>query len=144
MSEASKEKNLAETFLERVWGPTHDLAAIDELMTEDYAIVTAGAVIRGRDVFKRWVAEFQQKLRDARTISVESFADKAGERIVSRWVCTGRNNGIFGLPADGQPVSFTGIAIWRVQGQRLAECWVERSALELYLKLSGQAHTPGR
>jgi SnoaL-like domain len=139
MREAPANKNLAETFLERVWGPAHDLAAIDELMTEDYTITTAGAVIRGREAFKSWVAEFQQKLLDARTVSIESFADMAGERLVSRWVCTGRNNGLFGLPADGRPVSFTGIAIWRVRGQRLAECWVERSALELYLKLSDQA-----
>ena len=51
--------------------------------------------------------------------------------MVSRWITRGRNLGIFGLPADGRPIAFTGIAIWRVQDGRLAECWVERSALEL-------------
>lgn len=30
---------LATQFLRRVWGPTHDLDAIDELMTEDFKIM---------------------------------------------------------------------------------------------------------
>ena len=53
-----------------------------------------------------------------------------------RWTNHGTNQGIFGLAPDGRPVSFTGIAIWRVQDGRLAECWVERAALEGYLSLT--------
>jgi putative hydrolase of HD superfamily len=128
---------LALEFLERVWGPAHDLSAIDDLMTEDYTITTGGVVVRGRKAFKRWVREFQQRLLDARTRSAEAFASPAGDRVVSRWVCTGINNGLLGLPADGRPVSFTGIAIWRIRDGRLAECWVERASWELYRELSG-------
>ena len=114
-------------FFRRVWAPPHDLSAIDELMTEDYAITSAGTVVRGRDAFKRWVAEFQRLLLEARNETLEVFTSASGDRVVSRWVCTGLSNGIFGLPADGRPVSFTGIAIWSVRNGRLAECWVERS-----------------
>jgi predicted ester cyclase len=137
-------RRLALDFLNRVWGDAHDLDAIDELMTEDYVITSGGAVVRGRAAFKAWVAEFQRTLADARTESLEAFADASGQRVVSRWVCSGRNHGIFGLPADGQPVSFTGIAIWRVDNHRLAECWVERSELELYRHLvcDGQPSPP--
>lgn len=124
-------------FFRRVWAPPHDLDAIDEMMTEDYAITTAGTVIRGRAAFKEWVRGFQTLLLDATNETLEVFASADGGRVVSRWVCRGRNNGIFGLPADGRPVSFTGIAIWRVEDGRLAECWVERSALELYRSLTG-------
>jgi predicted ester cyclase len=122
-------------FFGRVWGPDHDLDAIDELMTEDYVITSAGSVVRGRDAFKAWVGDFQARLADARTVSLDAFADGAGMRVVSRWICTGRNNGIFGLPADGRAVSFTGIAIWTVRDGRLAECWVERSAFEAHQAL---------
>ena len=55
--------------------------------------------------------------------------------MVSRWGTRGRNNGAGGLPADGRPFHFTGIAIWRVRDGRLAECWVERNALEVYNSL---------
>jgi steroid delta-isomerase-like uncharacterized protein len=129
-------ERIAIEFLSRVWGPAHDLDAIDELMTEDYVIHSAGSSIRGRDTFKAWVKNFQTVLEDARNEILEVFADGSGERVVSRWLCTGRNHGIFGLPADGRPVSFTGIAIWRVRDGRLAECWAERAALEAFRALS--------
>jgi putative hydrolase of HD superfamily len=129
-------ERLAVEFLNRVWGPDHDLDAIDEMMTEDYAITTGGTVVRGREAFKNWVREFQTRLGDARTTNVEAFANADGDRVVSRWVCTGINHGVLGLPADGRPVSFTGIAIWSIRNGKLAECWVERASWELYRELS--------
>ena len=133
---ASGAEWLALEFLRRVWGPDHDLDAIDELMTEDYALTSGGSVLRGREAFKSWVREFQLRLLDARTSSVEAFSSADGSRVVSRWMCTGTNNGLLGLPADGRPVSFTGISIWRARHGRLAECWVERASWELYQRLS--------
>jgi predicted ester cyclase len=127
---------LAHEFLARVWGPAHDLDAIDELMTADYRITSGGTLIAGRDAFKAWVAEFQRRLSDARTVPVDSFADAEGRRVVSRWICSGGNNGIFGLPPDGRPVAFTGIAIWTIRDGQLAECWAERAALEAYRALA--------
>ncbi len=132
----SSAAQLALEFLNRVWGGhVHDLNAIDELMTEDYVITTGGKPIVGRAAFKDWVRAFQERLLEARTENVEVFANSAGDRVVSRWVCTGKNNGILGLPADGAPISFTGIAIWAVRDGKLAECWVERSSWELYQEL---------
>lgn len=142
MSDTSGER-LAYEFFRRVWTPPHELAAIDELMTEDYRITTAGVVISGRDAFKSWVAGMQDAIGDAANEHLEVFTNAAGDRVVSRWVTRGLNNGIFGLPADGRAVAFSGIAIWRVDNGRLAECWVERSALELYnaLRSTGAAAT---
>lgn len=123
-------------FFGRVWGPTHDLNAIDELMTEDYVITSGGVTIKGRDAFKNWVKNFQVLLSGAITESQDAFANEAGDKVVSRWICSGKNQGIFGLPADGRFVSFTGIAIWSIRNGKLAECWVERSAFELFQTLS--------
>jgi predicted ester cyclase len=123
-------------FFRRVWAPPHDLDAIDELMTEDYVITSGGVVVRGREAFKGWVREFQRRLPDAMNETLEVFANPTGDRVVSRWVTRGRNCGVFGLPPDGRPVEFTGIAIWRVEDGRLAECWVERAAWEAYRRLA--------
>ena len=128
-------ETLAREFFRRVWTPPHDLGAIDELMTDDYRITTAGKVVEGRDAFKAWVGSMQKTIRDATNEHVEVFTNAVGDRVVSRWMTRGFNNGMFGLPATGEPVEFSGIAIWRVQGDRLAECWVERSALELFDEL---------
>ncbi len=127
---------LATQFLSRVWGPTHDLDAIDELMTEDYRIWSGGKPVFPRSAFKDWVQHFQSIFGNAHIEIQETFANQAGDRVVSRWLNTGVNNGMFGLAPDGRPVSFTGIAIWRVHEGRLAECWVERAALESYQSLT--------
>ncbi len=123
-------EELAHAFMSRVWRAPADLDAIDELMSEDYIIHSAGVTLRGRERFKDWVSQFQTLLQDAGNEVLDLFADAGGERVVARWLCSGINRGIFGLPADGRPIRFSGIAIWRVANNRLAECWVERSALE--------------
>lgn len=135
MTSPETAERLARDFFARVWAPPHDLDAIDELMSEDSQITTAGMTIAGRDAFKRWVGDFQKLVGDARNEHLEVFTNATGDRVVSRWVTRGNNNGVFGLPADGRPFAFTGIAIWRVTGDRLAECWVERSAFELWREL---------
>lgn len=128
---------LATEFLTRVWGPTHDLDAIDELMTEDYRIWSGGVLVEGRDAFKAWVRDFQTRYGNAHTEILETFANASGDRVVSRWHNTGLNHGLFGLPADGREATFSGIVIWRVHEGRLAECWVERASLESYQRLRG-------
>ncbi len=122
-------------FFDRVWHSPHELDAIDELMTEDYSITTAGKAVNGRNEFKKWVGEFQKQLLDAKTESVDIFYNEKENKVVSRWDCSGRNNGLFGLKPDNQFLSFTGIAIWTIRDNRLSECWVERSAYELYQNL---------
>ncbi len=123
-------------FFDRVWHHPHELEAIDELMTEDYTITTGGVKIKGRDKFKEWVGVFQQSLLDAKTENVDIFYDEIESKVVSRWVCSGQNNGLFGLNPDQKFISFSGIAIWKVDGNRLSECWVERSSYELYRELT--------
>ena len=75
---------LVRTFLDRVWGPSHDLGAIDDLMTEDYVITSGGTVLSGREAFRAWVAEFPRVLADARTVGHEEILDATGTRVVSR------------------------------------------------------------
>lgn len=135
MTDPATSERLARDFFRRVWAPPHDLDAIDELMTDDYRITTAGMVVEGRTAFRDWVAQMQRTVGGATNEHLEVFTNASGDRVVSRWITRGTNNGMFGLPADRRPVAFTGIAIWRVEGERLAECWVERSALELYHQL---------
>ncbi len=77
----------------------------------------------------------QQVVLQATNEHIEIITNAADDQIVSRWITRGYNNGMFGLPALQERVEFSGIAIWRVEHGRLAECWVERSALELFERL---------
>ncbi len=136
MNIKTQPEKLVLDFFERVWSPPHDLEAIDEIMTEDYTIHSAGSTISGRQAFKSWIREFHERLNEAKTESIDVFSNADQSKVVSRWVCSGYNHGILGLPKDDRYVTFTGIAIWRVRENRLAECWVERSAWELYQQLT--------
>jgi hypothetical protein len=83
-------------------------------VTEDFIITTAGVDVAGRENFKTWVAGFQSKIADLEIETIETVANLDGSRVSSRWRVTGHNNGMFGLPADGKPVAFTGNAILAV------------------------------
>jgi predicted ester cyclase len=126
---------LVESFWKEVWAAC-DPAAIDHFVTEDFVITSAGVDITGPEDFKTWVAEFQSRITDLRWETIETFSNLDGSRVASRFRITGHNNGMFGLPADGKPVAFTGTAIFAVtHAGKLACNWVERSAWELYNQL---------
>jgi predicted ester cyclase len=127
-SAVSLAEKLARDFLGRVWGPRHDVEAIDELMTDDYVLHSGGRTIRGRDAFKAWIVEFQRTMPQAVDEILDVFASPSGERVCARWINRGINNGVFGLEPDGRPVEFHGISVYRVRDGRLSECWVEREA----------------
>ncbi len=62
--------------------------------------------------------------------------------MASRWIVRGRNNGLLGTEPDGQPISFTGTAVWAVREDgKLQHNWVERATWELYQQLT---RTSGR
>jgi predicted ester cyclase len=126
---------LVESFWEEVWAACEP-AAIDRFVTEDFIITSAGVDVVGPENFNSWVAGFQSKIADLKFEAIETFANLDGSRVSSRFRVTGYNNGMFGLPADGKPVAFSGNAILAVTSTgKLARNWVERSALELYNEL---------
>jgi len=126
---------LVEAFWDEVWAACNP-AAIDRFVTDDFIITTAGVDVAGAESFKAWVAAFQSTIADLKWETMETFANLDGSRVSSRFRITGRNNGMFGLPADGKPVAFTGNAILAVTPTgKLSRNWVERSAWELYNQL---------
>src|SRR5688500_4472227 len=132
------EKLLTE-FFTKVWNQPQDLKAIDEICTEDFILTTSGKDVVGRVAFKEWVKSFGGKVRDLRLTILETFSSADGSRVVGRWRVNGFNRGMFGTPANDEPVEFTGIAIFEVRNGKLAHNWVERSAYELMQRLQKNA-----
>ncbi|WP_445170097.1 ester cyclase [Mycolicibacterium sp. Dal123E01] len=122
-------------FWEAVWN-AHDPSAADEFVVEDFVIVTGGETIVGRENFKAWIAGLLSVI-DALHLTVsESFQNQDGSRVASRWVLTGKNNGIFGTPANREDIEITGTAVWAVREDgKLLTNWVERSSWEQYQRL---------
>jgi len=113
-------------FMDAIWKPPYNLDKIDGFVTEDYTLYSSGNIIEGRDSYIEWAKEFHKKLIGATTDTRDIIYNESENKVVSRWVCHGKNNGIFDLSPDGKPISFTGIAIWEIKDNLLSKCWVER------------------
>ena len=127
--------DIVHSFWDEVWN-AHDPEAADRFVVDDFVIVSGGETLTGRENFKKWIAEFLATLTDLHLEVTESFQNVDGSRVTSRWLLTGKNNGIFGLPPDQRDVAMTGTAVWAVREDgKLLTNWVERAAWEAYQRL---------
>ncbi|MCU1701751.1 MAG: snoaL-like polyketide cyclase family protein [Mycobacterium sp.] len=130
--------DIVHAFWDAVWN-AHDPEAVDRFVVDDFLIVSGGEEISGRDNFKAWIAGFLAKVDDLHLDVAESFQNEDGSRVTSRWVLTGRNNGILGTAPDQQNIAMTGTAVWAVREDGKLLCnWVERASFELYRRLTDQ------
>ena len=122
-----------------VWSACNP-SAIGACVTDDFITTSPGVDVAGRSAFKAWVPAFQSTIADLQWETIATFASRDGSRVASRFRITGRNNGMFGLAADGKPLAFTGNAILAVTPKgKLARNRVERRAWELYNELTTSA-----
>ncbi len=129
---------IVEDFWAAVWTARHP-EAIDKFIVDDFVITSGGIDIVSKEKFKEWVKQFLEKIADFEFEVIETFQNEAGSRVASRWRVTGKNNGMFGLPADRRPIDFTGTAVWAVREDgKLLHNWVERSSWELFQRLNAK------
>jgi steroid delta-isomerase-like uncharacterized protein len=130
---------IVEAFWDQVWN-AHDATAVDRFVVEDFVIVTGGVRISGRENFKKWIQDFLDAVTDLHLEVTESFQNEDGSRVASRWLLTGKNNGILGTAADQRDIAMTGTAVWAVRDDgRLLTNWVERASSELSRRLTAAA-----
>ena len=129
---------IVNAFWEDVWN-AHDPFAVDRYIVDDFVIVTGGEEVTGRANFKAWIAGFLATITDLHLEVTESFQNADGSRVASRWLLTGKNNGILGTAPDQQPIEMTGTAVWAVREDGRLLCnWVERASFELYQRLTAK------
>lgn len=137
LAHAAAAIDIVHKFWAEVWQAPHNIDAIDELVTENFVIISGGTEIRGRAAFKEWVRAFHGAITDIHLEPVDTFQNADGSRVASRWILTGTNNGFAGTEPDGQQVRMTGTAVWHVLPDgRLTHNYVERNALELLRQLT--------
>jgi len=131
-------KALVTRFFTEVWNAPYRMETIDELLSEDFIITNAGHDIPSRDNFKKWVSGLASQFKDLKVEIKEMIVADNGQRVVTRMVASGRNNGVFGTQADDAPVSMTIISIVAIKDGKIVHNWVEKSAFEVFHKLSSE------
>lgn len=134
--DSSLSVDLVLRFWREVWSPPYNIGIIDELLSEEFTLVNAGSVLHGRPAFKQWVKTFGARIGDVRLEPLDTFSNADGTKVASTWTVTGTNNGMFGLPPDGAPLTFTGMSVWTIQNGKLTGQRLERSAFELFQRLT--------
>src|SRR4051794_8308174 len=92
--------DIVDRFWKTVWQHPYDIEAIDDFVVEDFRLTAGGEEIVSREAFKAWINQFRSKILDLHLEPIESFQNEDGTRVASRWVVTGRNNGIMGTEPD--------------------------------------------
>jgi GNAT superfamily N-acetyltransferase len=115
---------------------TGDEARLGELAAEGFVAHGPGGTT-DRAGFPAWLRWFPATFADQRTV-VEDVVE-TGDRVVVRYTTRSTYRGGFlDLPAHDQPVRETGIIIFRVLGDRVAETWSEANDLEVAQQLGGR------
>jgi predicted ester cyclase len=101
-----------------------NLAVIDEAFSPDYlGHEMAPGTPRGPEGVKRLYARFREGLPDLRFTVEDLIA--GGDRVVVRWRANATHGGVVqGIAPTGAPVSFEGIAIYRLSNGKVVERWV--------------------
>ncbi|MGO4502907.1 MULTISPECIES: ester cyclase [unclassified Dyella] len=127
---------IVERFWREVWQGKNPEAA-DHIVAEDFGVTSGGVLIEPRVAFKTWVGAFLRSINDFKFDIVEMFPNDAGDRVVTRWIVTGRNNGFMGFEPCQTPIRMTGTSVIHVRKDGLLQHnWVERNALEVQRSLA--------
>lgn len=130
MSESVAEM-VRETF-EEIWN-RRNLDLVEERFTADY-VGHSIVEIRGRE----GVRDFTEMLLGAFPDQIYTVEDVVteGDKVVLRWNVRATHRGPFqGLPPTGREVAISGIGIYRVEGDRIAEGWTAADMLGLMQQL---------
>jgi steroid delta-isomerase-like uncharacterized protein len=128
-------KQIARRYWEELFSEGN-LAVADEIIGPEWAIHNPAAPepARGPEGARRVVALFRSAFPDLRFTIEEQVAD--GDKVLNRVTARGTHQGPFmGLPATGNPVVVSGLAIDRVVDGRLTERWGYVDTLALLRQL---------
>ena len=121
---------------------TGDVDRLSELATDDYVCHGPGGA-GDRAEFAEWLRWYPAAFADQQPDLQDLIA--SDDRIVVRYVVRSTyRGGYLDLPGAGQRVQETGIMIFRLSGDKVAESWFESNDLEVAQQLGGEIRTPER
>src|SRR5829696_4627805 len=116
---------------EELWNGTGNLDAAQELFVPEQA-----------EAARQEAADFRQGFPDVVSTIEDLIAE--GEKVAARWRARATHRGEYvGVPPTGREVEFTGISVYRIERNRIAESWTVEDELGL-LRQIGAVPEPGQ
>lgn len=111
-----------------------NLAAIDELVAEDFAHHAPIPTPQGREGFRQFIASFREAFPDATSTTHDTVVE--ADKATLRYTMRGTHKGEFaGVPATGNRVEVTGISIYRVADGKVTDEWAQPDMLGMMQQL---------
>jgi len=142
---AEANKALVRRYYEQLWN-RWDFALVEEIIAADIALRgSLGIEVRGREGFQQYMRTVRAAFPDFQNQIQELVAE--GDKVVARLAYRGTHQGeLFGIRATGKPVTYAGVAIFRIANGKILEGWVLGDTLGLLHQLGAsslpQATTP--
>src|SRR5215831_14443027 len=103
--------------------------AFDALLTEDCTLIRDGAEARGREAVKRVLTQLYRAVPDLEYRIDDAIS--SGDKVAIRWEGHGTHRGEYlGVAPTGSPMSYAGITLYEMRGDRVARIWVSTNLLE--------------
>jgi predicted ester cyclase len=111
-----------------------DASVVDELVAADYVNHDAPMPVHGPEGFRQLAAMFGNAFPDIRIVIKDEFAD--GDRVGTRGTITGTHQGDFnGITPTGNAINVDYQDLWRIEGGKFVETWVQFDMLGLMQQL---------
>src|ERR671912_934561 len=124
-------KDLVRREQEELWNHTGNLDAAEELFAADQA-----------EAAKQEAASFRQGFPDVTSTIEDLIAE--GDKVVARWRSHATHQGDYlGIAPSGKEVEFTGISLYRIEKDKIAESWTVEDELGLMRQI-GAIPEPGQ
>jgi predicted ester cyclase len=123
-------KDLVRREQEELWNHTGNLDAAVELFAADQA-----------EAARQEAADFRQGFPDVISTIEDLIAE--GDKVVARWRSRATHQGTYmSIPATGKEVEFTGISVYRIEGDKIALSWTVEDQFGLMQQI-GAIPEPG-
>jgi predicted ester cyclase len=114
---------------EELWNHTGNLDAAEELFATEQA-----------EAARQEAADFRQGFPDVVSTIEDLIAE--GDKVLARWRSRATHlGGYMGIPPTGKEVEFTGISVYRIEGNKIAESWTVEDELGLMRQIGAVAES---
>jgi len=115
-------KTLARRWFEDLFS-RGDLDATNEILSADFVDHLTHEDERGHEELKLYVSIYRTAFPDIQDTVEDIVAE--GDKVVVRWTSRGTQQGEFmGVAPTGRHVTFTGMRLFRIAENKIAESWV--------------------
>lgn len=123
-------KTLVQRLINEAWNKGN-LSVVDEILSANYILhINAPGARTDLEGYKQAISMYHNAFSGCNFTVEDMIAE--GDKVVIRWTIRGTHTGEYmGIAATGKEVTVTGIAIRRIESDKIVEEWVEMDRLGL-------------